>query len=299
MDTTLFHNPKAGEEAHTQEALVALLEEAGLDIQVHGTKGQALKKGLKKLRDLVLIAGGDGTVGRIARCLPERNRRCAVLPLGTANNLARALGPWPSPEHFAAGWAKAAHRHLNLAVAESDNEGFGDHRFVESVGFGAFAKAVESADESGLEGVDVGRAIFRRTLAEAPVIHAHLRVDDQEQVVETLLVEVMNIPLFGPNLALAPDSRPGNGLLDVVLLPPERRGEMMDWLRAPGGGHPPVEILRGATAILQWPGGPIRVDDEPLEFDEACTVSFSIEVEPLTFLIPPECLAAPQKARSE
>jgi diacylglycerol kinase (ATP) len=299
MDTILFHNPNAGEEAHTQEELVGLLEAAGLRVQVHGTKGQSLRKGLKKLRDLVVIAGGDGTVGRIARSLPERGRRCAVLPLGTANNLARALGPWPSPEHFAAGWAKAAHRHLNLAVAEAEQDGFGERRFVESVGFGAFAQAVESADEEGLEGVEAGRAMFRRALAEAPVVHAHLRVDDHEQVVETLLVEVMNIPLFGPNLPLAPDSRPGNGLLDVVLLPPERRAEMLDWLHAPTGGHPPVEILRGATVTLHWPGGAIRVDDEPLEFNAACTVTFHIEVEPLTFLIPPECLAAPQKARPE
>ncbi|EHL96091.1 diacylglycerol kinase catalytic domain protein [Acetobacteraceae bacterium AT-5844] len=302
MDTILFHNPKAGEEDHAKKALVALLEEAGLKIEVHGTKGQELKKGLKKQRELVLIAGGDGTVGRICRNLTERGRCCAVLPLGTANNLARALGSWPSPEHFAAGWTKAAHRHLNVAMAEAENEereGFGERRFVESLGFGAFAQAIQDADEAGEEGVDAGRAVFRQTLSEAPVIHARLRIDDQEHVVETLLVEVMNIALFGPNLPLAPDARPGDGLLDVVLLPPQRREAMLEWLHAPGSGAPPVETIRGSQVTLYWPGGAIRVDDEPLEFNGACTITCKVEPAPLTFLVPREALAAPKKGRPE
>jgi diacylglycerol kinase (ATP) len=296
MDTTLFLNLKAGDEAHSEDSMREMLETSGLSVDVQPTKGHGLKKALKKLGDLVVIAGGDGTVGRIARSLPDRSRPCAVIPLGTANNLARALGSWPSPEDFAQGWRRAAHKHLNLASAHGD-EGFGKHRFVESFGFGAFASAIEQADAEGLEGVEAGREVFRRTLAEAPVHHAHLKLDEQEIVVETLLIEVMNIPLFGPNLPLAPQCKPGNGLLDIVLLPPERREAMLDWLHAPTTDAPPVETLRCATAIVDWPGGPLRIDDEPQDFTDPCTIRFRVEVEPLTFLAPFESLSAPKKAR--
>lgn len=293
MKTLLFHNPSAGDEGHSREALVTLLEASGLSVRPHDTHGEAVEAALANGAGLVLIAGGDGTVGRIATQAGHRAARLAVLPLGTANNLARALGPWPSPRHFAEGWAGAAHRHLNVAVAEG---GWGRRRFVESVGFGAFARAVEYADKTGEEGVEPGRAVFRRVLSSAPAARVRISVDGREEEVETLFVEVMNIALFGPNLALAQQADPGDGLLDVVTLPPGRRAAMLDWLRAPGGGAPPVDLRRGAHVVIGWPGGPVRVDDEPLDWDAPTTATFGIEPEPLTFLVPPACLAAPQKA---
>jgi diacylglycerol kinase family enzyme len=297
MKTVLFHNPSAGDEAHTQEDLVALLRASGLRVEVRDTQGQALREGLAMPAELMLLAGGDGTVGRIVTQVDNHPRQLAVLPLGTANNLARALGPWPSPRDFAEGWAQATPTHLNLAVVEplEGTKPFERRRFVEAMGFGAFARAVEHADQTGKAGVEAGRAAFRRVLADAPVRPVRLTVDGQQQEEETLLVEVMNIPLFGPNLVLAPDAAPGDGLLDVVTLPPARRAAMLDWLHAPASSPPPVEIRRGATAAIDWPGGSIRLDDTPLDWSGPARLHFRMEPEPLTFLIPSACLAAPKK----
>lgn len=297
MKTVLFHNPSAGDEGHRQQDLVALLRGSGLQVEVRDPQGDSLRDGLSMSAGLVLVAGGDGTVGRVATGLEHREARMAVLPLGTANNLARALGPWPSPRDFAEGWPQAAQVNLNVAVAEAaeGDKPFASRRFVEAVGFGAFARAVEHADRTGKEGVEAGRAAFRRILADAPARRVRLTVDGQEREEETLLVEVMNIPLFGPNLVLAPDADPGDGLLDVVTLPPGRRAAMLDWLDHPGAGHPPVEIRRGATAAIDWPGGHIRMDDTPLDWSGPARLRFRLEPEPIHVLIPPACLAAPKK----
>jgi diacylglycerol kinase (ATP) len=51
-------------------------------------------KALKKKIDLVLVAGGDGSVSKVACRLVAMSSKVplAVLPLGTANNFARSLG---------------------------------------------------------------------------------------------------------------------------------------------------------------------------------------------------------------
>jgi diacylglycerol kinase family enzyme len=49
------------------------------------------KAALGKPWDLVAVAGGDGTVAKAARHMPDRNVPLALLPIGTANNVAHSL----------------------------------------------------------------------------------------------------------------------------------------------------------------------------------------------------------------
>ena len=92
MHAVLVHNPTAGSGSHRAEALTSLLKEAGYSVTACSTKECVYKEALKEQADLVLIAGGDGAVGRVIRCLPHYNTPVAILPLGTANNIARTLG---------------------------------------------------------------------------------------------------------------------------------------------------------------------------------------------------------------
>ncbi|HWL81179.1 MAG TPA: diacylglycerol kinase family protein [Roseomonas sp.] len=284
MEATLFHNPSAGDEEHSPEALLTLLRSAGLAAHFCSAKGDRFHEALETARGLLIIAGGDGTVGRVVTNLRARQLPLAILPLGTANNLARALGSWETPEAFAAGWRTALRRPLNLASTEAP---WGRRRFVEAAGFGAFARAVERADEKGLKGVEAGRAAFRAILSAAKPLRASMAIDGTGREVETLFLEVMNIGLFGPNLPLAPEAAPGDGWLDVVSLPPARREAMLAWLNTPEAGPPPVEIWRGQRITLDWPHGPIRLDDESLPWEQPFTVTMAVEAEALQVLVPP------------
>ncbi|PHK95338.1 hypothetical protein CR162_09225 [Pseudoroseomonas rhizosphaerae] len=157
--------------------------------------------------ELVIVAGGDGTVGRIAARMSVRTR-LAILPFGTANNRARSLGPWASHEALADCWRQARHVRLDRGVVEGLGE---KRRFLEAVGFGALARAADHADRSGTEGVEAGRAAFRTILSHAEPQRFRARLDGAPWEGESLFAEVRNIPLFGPNLALAPQASPGDG----------------------------------------------------------------------------------------
>src|SRR4051794_26304653 len=92
MRITLMHNPKAGRGAHGKKDLIAALTRAGHQVTYQSTKKSNYKKALKQPTDLVLVAGGDGAVAKIPRHLLDSGIPMGVLPLGTANNIARSLG---------------------------------------------------------------------------------------------------------------------------------------------------------------------------------------------------------------
>src|SRR5438105_12143058 len=94
MRILLVHNPKAGSEENEGEDFIKALKKAGHKATYQSSKEKGIAKKLKKKIDLVLVAGGDGTVSKVACRLVAMNSEIplAVLPLGTANNFARSLG---------------------------------------------------------------------------------------------------------------------------------------------------------------------------------------------------------------
>src|SRR5262245_26289502 len=92
MRVTLIHNRASGD--HTQPstaALLTLIRDAG-----HDVSSKSVKEDRDELRnhpgDLVVVAGGDGTIGTVTACLIGTPVPLAVLPLGTANNISTTLG---------------------------------------------------------------------------------------------------------------------------------------------------------------------------------------------------------------
>ena len=95
MRVTLIHNPTAGEDAQpARDDLLRLLCSTGHVIFYQSSKEKSWKQALHEPCDLVVAAGGDGLVGKVAKRLIGRQTPLAILPLGTANNLARTLGSW-------------------------------------------------------------------------------------------------------------------------------------------------------------------------------------------------------------
>jgi diacylglycerol kinase family enzyme len=146
MRITLIHNPKAGRGTHDKKTLISMLAKAGHHATYQSTKKSSYKKALKKSTDLVLAAGGDGTIAKVACRLIGMGIPLSVLPLGTANNLARSLGFIASPEEIIARLEGGKKRSFDVGLARGP---WGKRHFFEGVGGGLLADYVCAAKDKG------------------------------------------------------------------------------------------------------------------------------------------------------
>src|SRR4051812_25250682 len=140
--------------------LCKLLEDAGHKVRYRSSKEDDWKRSLKKPADLIVVAGGDGTVGKVARRMVGRGIPMSILPSGTANNIARTLGVLDLHfEKIVRAWDKPRRVKLDVGVAAGP---WGERYFVEGIGAGIFAgllavpaskklKDTEDPVEHGLE----------------------------------------------------------------------------------------------------------------------------------------------------
>ena len=86
----LYHNEDAGEGASAHDLTATIERHGHTVVAVVGTSDDATRI-LEAESDLVVASGGDGTVSTAARVLAGKATPMAILPNGTANNLARSM----------------------------------------------------------------------------------------------------------------------------------------------------------------------------------------------------------------
>src|SRR5256885_8578893 len=106
----LIHNEKAGDKRHEREALVDLLERAGYSVSYFPAKHCDLGEALGHPAEIIVSAGGDGTVARVVRQARSDGPPIAVLPLRTPNNIATSLRIRGTVDDLVAGWPDAPDR---------------------------------------------------------------------------------------------------------------------------------------------------------------------------------------------
>lgn len=297
MRAVVVHNPTAGTGRHTAEALVAAVEAAGYTVTYRSTKDGDFAEPLRERCDLVVAAGGDGTVAKVAaRILPGSGVPLAIVPLGTANNIARSLHIAGTPVALAATWRTGATRLLDIGVVRGP---WGERPFVEAVGIGMLAQALGGAVGGKPDGMAAGRDALRRALAEGKPERVHLNLDGDVTEGDFLMVEVLNAGYTGPALRLAPDASIGDGLLDVLCVRPDDRAAMLAWLDGdPGAAGPALDTRRARAIALTWQALPLRFDDAffPAWTDEPGLV-VGLRGQAVTVLAPPAPRPAAQRTR--
>jgi diacylglycerol kinase (ATP) len=97
----IIYNPTSGRELfkrHLPEVLEKL-EKAGYETSCHATTGagdatNAARIAVERKYDLVVAAGGDGTINEVVNGMAEQEYRptLGIIPVGTTNDFARAIG---------------------------------------------------------------------------------------------------------------------------------------------------------------------------------------------------------------
>ena len=220
--------------------------------------------------DVLLVFGGDGTVHEVANGLPlpgGDGPLIALLPAGTGNDLARAIGMPPDPVAAAAELAGARPRPLDLLDC-------GPRRAANGInaGFAAAATDVLSRRVKKALGPAAYLVGGVRAGLSPPTWPARVEVDGRVVEGEALAVVVGNGGSFGGGRWLIPDADVGDGLLDVLVVPAAvskarlARHLAMD-RRLPGD----LPRLRGPSATVVT-DMPCRLDGEPAPTPGSVTV---------------------------
>jgi diacylglycerol kinase family enzyme len=230
MRVTLLHNRSAGSEDHAEHELEVSMRLAGHQIVDIVPRLDDLLATLSRRRpDLVVIAGGDGTVSRAACALAGRHIPLAILPLGTANNTALSLGVKGSTEALVTGWARGTRRRFDLATAV---EGDDLAPFSEAIGWGIFPDVMAETEDMASpdereDTLERDRRMFRASIERAKPDHYEIEVDGETIAGDYLLVEIVNIPYIGPQLELSPRSNPSDGRFELVLAGESERAALL------------------------------------------------------------------------
>jgi diacylglycerol kinase (ATP) len=270
MKITLIHNPSAGD-GQDVKALARLITDAGHDLRYRSSK-ENWQRLLKEPADLVVAAGGDGTVRKVALAVADHGMPLAVIPIGTANNIAKSIGLTGDAAELIATWSTSPRHEQPFDLGEVAAP-WGSERFVEGVGAGLVADLLSREDEVAADGTLLGRKTDRalhllaELVREAPVRRWQVGADDEDFSGDYFAIEVLNIRLVGPNLPLAPGAFPGDGVFDVVVLGEADRKPLLAYLEKrlhlASAEMPELRVARGrrigivAPAGMRW-----HLDDE-------------------------------------
>jgi YegS/Rv2252/BmrU family lipid kinase len=200
--------------------------------------------------DCVVIGGGDGTLNAALPGVLETGLPMGILPLGTANDLARTLGLPDALEEAAALIAGGNRHQIDVGLVN-------DHPFfnVASVGFGVDLTRALTRDAKKRWGVLGYVAAGFRVLHRARPFHVTVTIGQQVHRSRTLHLAVGNGRHYGGGMTLSEDAAIDDSRLDVYSL--EAKGvisalKLLPSLRNGTQGHwSEVETMAGQEVLVE------------------------------------------------
>jgi diacylglycerol kinase family enzyme len=294
MLVQLLHNPTAGNEEHDKDQLVSLIEAHGFECRYSSTKKKAWE-GLDAEADFLAVAGGDGTVRKITKELLAseilgKQWPLALLPLGTANNIAKTLDLEKAPEELVSSWHNSKLKPYDVGlILNMDKTQF----FLESFGYGLFPylmkkmkkhAEIEDPEESMRTSLKLA---YELALSYEPR-QCGLEIDGVDHSGKYLLVEIMNTKSIGPNLFLSPNADPGDGRLEVVMIPESDKEKFTTYVLNKLNGQEVEYDFAGLDAKrikICWEGTHVHVDDEVIKIKKGKKIEIEIRESLLQFMV--------------
>jgi diacylglycerol kinase (ATP) len=214
----------------------------------------------------VVAVGGDGSAHTALQAVAGTSTPLAVVPAGTGNDLARALGIPSDP--VAA--ARAAAEDLLAGQLRTLDAGRTGDRWWATVLCCGFDSAV--SDRANRLRWPTGRRRYDvAILAELAQLRPReltLVLDGETQTLPVTLVAVGNTSWYGGGMKVCPGADPSDGLFDITVVGPLSRLELVRQRpRLTAGTHiesPGVSVHRAARVELSSPGVTTYADGEPV-----------------------------------
>lgn len=228
-DIALLTNPTSGRGRGARTAAIALprLREAGFTVrdlrgrdadEAHDLAAHALAEGVEAL----VVCGGDGMVHLAVQLLAGTETPLGIIPSGTGNDVARYFDlPRADPQRAADIVVASRTRTIDLARA-------GGKHFVTVLAAGFDAKVNERANKMTWP---KGQMRYNlATLAELRVFQPvpyTLALDGVSRELEAMMVAVGNGPSYGGGLRMCEGASFDDGLLDVVVIKPMAKWQLV------------------------------------------------------------------------
>lgn len=228
----IIYNPTSGREAFKKELPEVLrrFEEAGYETSAHATtcEGDAINAAriaVERKFDLIISAGGDGTINEVIHGMAEQEYRpqLAIIPVGTTNDFARALG---IPREI----QKAVSVILEHNIRKLDIGRVNDRYFMNIAGGGKLTELTYEVP-SKLKTMLGQLAYYLKGIEMLPSLkptQVQIEYDGKWFDDEIMLFLVSNTNSVGGFEKIAPAAKMDDGYFDLVIL---RKTNLAEFVR--------------------------------------------------------------------
>jgi diacylglycerol kinase (ATP) len=228
----LIYNPTSGREEMKRRLPEVLhrLESGGLETSTHATTGEgdatrAAAEAVERGFDLIIAAGGDGTLYEVINGMAEKPGRppLGIMPVGTTNDFARALA-------IPRNWEKACDLIVKQHAREIDIGKMNDRYFINIAGGGSMTELTYEVP-SKLKTMLGQLAYYMKGFEKLPwlrPIKLTLKCEEAELQEEVMLFLIANSNSVAGFEKLSPGASLSDGLFEVFIL---KRCNLAEFIR--------------------------------------------------------------------
>lgn len=228
----LIYNPTSGREEMKKRLpdVLQRLERGGLETSTHATIGEgdatlAAADAVQRGFDLIIAAGGDGTLNEVINGMAEKPNRppLGIMPLGTTNDFARALA---IPKKW-----EAACDIIIKQFTRTIDVGKMNHKYFINIAGGGSMTELTYEVPSKLKTMLGQLAYYMKGLEKLPrlrPIEVYIKSPQMDMHEEVMLFLLANSNSVAGFEKLAPDASLNDGLLDVIIL---KKCNLADFVR--------------------------------------------------------------------
>jgi YegS/Rv2252/BmrU family lipid kinase len=274
----VIRNPAAGQRRRrTLEAVTAVVRQRGhtvdiVDTQARGHATRLAYDADAGRYDVIVAAGGDGTISEVVNGLmarPTDDLVFGIIPLGTANVLAREIGLGARAEAIAT--VLTAGIPTAIGVGEISDAAGGKAHFAVMIGVGFDARVVAGVSDRLKRCLGKGAYIWRSLVEMIAYRDRRYRIEVDGAVHEAASVIVSRGRFYGGSFVVAPRADLRRAALSVCLLerggrwPIVRYGLALLTGRLPA--TPGYRVIEADRVRINRPAAAADIAPEPVQVD--------------------------------